>query len=140
MGQSYLVCSYKLNTVALLFLLIFCFLFSDARFPVHSGTVLIVLLSYSRWGDGKSTTVPNFIFAGESALAGIAAAVAACRALHKKAKSPKRQFGNRSSAFYTTNHPPLQEAIPKLAVWGISLFVHSHGPATSHVKTSIIRS
>src|SRR5258708_18791738 len=36
---------------------------------------LIVLLSYSRWEDGKSTAIPIFISAAESAPAGIAAPV-----------------------------------------------------------------
>jgi hypothetical protein len=36
---------------------------------------LIVLLSYSRWGDGKSTAIPIFISVAESAPAGIAAPV-----------------------------------------------------------------
>src|SRR4051812_23605359 len=54
-----------------------CFLWivPDDSFPVHSGTVFHRSLSYSRWGEGKSTAIPNFISAAESALAGIAAPV-----------------------------------------------------------------
>jgi hypothetical protein len=105
MGQSYLVCSYKLNTVALLFLLIFCFLFSDARFPVHSGTVLIVLLSYSRWGDGKSTTVPNFIFGWR---------IRACR--------------NRSCGCCVPGFAQKGE-IPQTAIWeSFKCFLHNQSP------------
>src|SRR3989454_12805182 len=54
-----------------------CFLWfvPDDSFPVHSGTVAHRSLSYSRWGDGKSTAIPNFISAAESAPAGSAAPV-----------------------------------------------------------------
>src|SRR5580704_10992761 len=43
------------------------------RFLFTQEPLLIVLLSYSRWGDGKSTAIPIFISAAESALAKIAA-------------------------------------------------------------------
>src|ERR1700745_526113 len=45
------------------------------RFPFTQEPERIVLLSYSRWGDGKSTAIPIFISAAESAPAGIAAPV-----------------------------------------------------------------
>src|SRR5258705_1562726 len=56
---------------------VFCFLWlvSDDSFSVHSGTVAHRSLSYSRWGDGKSTAIPNFISTAESAPAGISALV-----------------------------------------------------------------
>jgi len=34
------------------------------RFLFTQGPSLIVLLSYSRWGDGKSTAIPIFISGG----------------------------------------------------------------------------
>jgi hypothetical protein len=45
------------------------------RFLFTQEPLLIVLLSYSRWGDGKSTAIPIIISAAESAPAGIAALV-----------------------------------------------------------------
>jgi hypothetical protein len=38
-----------------------------ARFLFTQEALLIVLLSYSRWRDRKSTAVPNFILAAEFA-------------------------------------------------------------------------
>jgi hypothetical protein len=43
------------------------------RFLFTQEPWLIVLLSNSRWEDGKSTAIPIFISAAEFALAGIAA-------------------------------------------------------------------
>jgi hypothetical protein len=45
------------------------------RFLFTQEPQLIGLLSYCRWGDGKSTAISIFISAAESALAGIAAPV-----------------------------------------------------------------
>jgi hypothetical protein len=45
------------------------------RFLFTQEPYLIVLLSYSRWGDGKSTAIPIFISTAGCALAGIAALV-----------------------------------------------------------------
>src|SRR6266540_1269264 len=45
------------------------------RFLFTQEPQLTVLLSYSRWGDGKATAIPNFISASESAPAGSAAPV-----------------------------------------------------------------
>src|SRR5580704_14305479 len=50
-------------------------LFPMTRFLFTQEPKLIVLLSYSRWGDGKSTAIPIFISAAESAPAEIAARV-----------------------------------------------------------------
>ena len=44
--------------------------------------------------------------------------------LHKNRKSPKRQFGDRSSAFYTIKRAPLQKANPLHGSVGI-VQVHS---------------
>src|ERR1700723_696419 len=52
----------------------------------------MVLLSYSRWGDRKSTAIPIFISAAESAPAGIAAPAPAgsAPALSHKRTGPQR--------------------------------------------------
>src|SRR5262249_20796156 len=55
-----------------------------------------VLLSYSRWGDGKSTATPIFISAGESALAGIAAPVPVGSAPEAPPQSLRQFLGRRN--------------------------------------------
>src|SRR5580704_1175702 len=52
------------------FSLVSVVLFPMTRFLFTQEPKLIVLLSYSRWGDGKSTAIPIFISAAESAPAG----------------------------------------------------------------------
>src|SRR6266404_9444021 len=69
-----------------------CGLFPMTRFLFTQEPYFIVLLSYSRWGDGKSTAIPIFISAGESALAGIAALVpvGSAPALSHRKPGPQR--------------------------------------------------
>src|SRR5580704_9167218 len=57
------------------FSLVSVVLFPMTRFLFTQEPKLIVLLSYSRWGDEKSTAIPIFISAAESAPAGTAAPV-----------------------------------------------------------------
>jgi hypothetical protein len=70
----------------------FCGVFLMTRLLFTQEPQRIVLLSYSRWGDGKSTAIPNFISAAESASSGIAApapAVSASALSHKKHGLPE---------------------------------------------------
>src|SRR6266404_9065007 len=73
---------------------------SDDSFPVHSGAVIIVLLSYSRWGDGKSTALQIFISAAGSALAGIAAPVPVASAPELSHKRTGPQLPCRACGTY----------------------------------------
>src|SRR5580704_11131285 len=70
-----------------------CFLFTQEP-------KLIVLLSYSRWADGKSTSLPIFISAAESALAGTAALVPVGSAPELSHKRPEPQRSCRACGTY----------------------------------------
>src|SRR6266576_1429326 len=72
------------------------------RFLFTQEPQLIVLLSYSRWRDGKSTAIPIFISTAESALAGIAALVPVGSAPAPSHKMPEPQRSCRACG--TTLH------------------------------------
>ena len=70
------------------------------RFLFTQEPLLIVLLSYSRWGDGKSTAFPIFISAAESALAGIGALVPVGSAPEFSHKRTEPQLSCRACGIY----------------------------------------
>src|SRR5271157_2037901 len=82
------------------FLLGFCGLFPMTRFLFTQEPKLIVLLSYSRSGDGKSTALPIFISAAESAPAGIAARVLVGSALELSHRRTELQPSCRACGTY----------------------------------------
>src|ERR1700758_3454720 len=70
------------------------------RFLLTQEAQLIVLLSYSRWGDGKSTAIPIFFSSAESAPAGIAAPVPVGSAPELSHKTPEPQRSCRACGTY----------------------------------------
>src|SRR5947209_18745676 len=70
------------------------------RFLFTQEPQLIVLLSYSRWEDGKSTAAPIFISTAESVLAGIAALVPVGSAPELSRKSTEPQRSCRACGTY----------------------------------------